>query len=259
MNSSTLLTFALVVSPLAGCASTASQPAAPAKPKPAWVGQPSGPSGARNEYLVGIASSQGAPAAGAQQAAYDRAKKALHDQLDQYAQTLLELLKKNPPADPKELQAAVGAHKALFDSMRSRVQVVEEWRGPDGTVHALARLNLTELMLVVGSSRTWSSGTKQGLMGALSQTIEPPPWVKRGSGRFEGAIYGVGAASTEEIRNFSLCWETADNRARAELAGQLKKVGAGNGSVGTTIRGAQVVDHWLDKSGVLFALVKLQE
>ncbi len=223
------------------------------------MGKPSGPSGDRSEYLVGIATSQGAPAASAQQTAHDRAKKALNDQLDQYAQTLLGLLKKNPPTDPKEMAAAEGAHKALFDSMRSRVQVVEDWRGPDGVFHALARLNLTELMLVVGSSRTWSSGTKQGLMGALSQTIEPPSWVKRGSGRFEGALFGVGAASTQEIRNFSLCWETADNRARAEIANQLKKVGEANGSVGTAVRGAQIVDHWLDKSGVLFALARLEK
>ncbi|RMH31015.1 MAG: hypothetical protein D6690_17525 [Nitrospirae bacterium] len=47
----------------------------------------------------------------------------------------------------------------------------------------------------------------------------PPKWVKQGSGVYneeEKAIYGVGAVVG--IRNEPLAWETAENRARAELA-----------------------------------------
>ena len=52
----------------------------------------------------------------------------------------------------------------------------------------------------------------------------PPTWVKEGSGAMneagDKAIYGVG--SVIGIKNEPLAWETAENRARAELAKSFK-------------------------------------
>ena len=58
------------------------------------------------------------------------------------------------------------------------------------------------------------------LLLALAACGGPPKWVKQGSGAYNDkdtkAFYGVG--SVTGVRNEPLAWDTAENRARAEIA-----------------------------------------
>lgn len=68
--------------------------------------------------------------------------------------------------------------------------------------------------------RFWHCGVILLTVCALNACGGPPTWVEEGSGAFnnDGAkeLYGVG--SVVGVRNEPLAWETAENRARAELA-----------------------------------------
>jgi len=69
--------------------------------------------------------------------------------------------------------------------------------------------------------RVMIMGLVLGLSGcsALSSSTTPPEWVEKGSGVLSKndpkSLYGVGTVTG--IRNVGLAWETAENRARAEL------------------------------------------
>jgi hypothetical protein len=114
-----------------------------------------------------------------------------------------------------------------------------------------------------------------------------PRWVHRGSGAFDGeqgkAFYGVGIV--QGIRNISLARQTADNRARGEIAKMFdlyvaammkdyqRSTTAGNFQASAeeqdvvsaqktitevTLRGVEVRDHWTDPAtGALYALALL--
>ena len=59
----------------------------------------------------------------------------------------------------------------------------------------------------------------------LSACAGPPDWVEEGSGAYniegEKALYGVG--SIVGVKNEPLAWDAAENRARAEIAKNLKR------------------------------------
>lgn len=63
-------------------------------------------------------------------------------------------------------------------------------------------------------------GVAIALIIGLAACGGPPKWVKQGSGAFNDkdskAFYGVG--SVTGVRNEPLAWDTAENRARAEIA-----------------------------------------
>jgi len=63
-------------------------------------------------------------------------------------------------------------------------------------------------------------GVAIALIIGLAACGGPPKWVKQGSGAFNDkdskALYGVG--SVTGVRNEPLAWDTAENRARAEIA-----------------------------------------
>lgn len=104
-----------------------------------------------------------------------------------------------------------------------------------------------------------------------------PEWTIKGGGAFkkdEGKVfYGVGRASAE-IKDKSLRIETADNRARADLQrvfdtytaylmkdyqgddGQLIERACKTFSAGH-LSGVEIVDHYIDKDGTVYALAKL--
>src|SRR5688572_16691909 len=69
-------------------------------------------------------------------------------------------------------------------------------------------------------SRLIGGGVAIALMIGLAACGGPPKWVKQGSGAFNEkdskAFYGVG--SVTGVRNEPLAWDTAENRARAEIA-----------------------------------------
>jgi hypothetical protein len=118
--------------------------------------------------------------------------------------------------------------------------------------------------------------------------IAGPAWTYKGSGAFDDekkgkVFYGVGIASG--IKNKALLFNTADNRARAEVAKVLEtyvaslakdymaSTTAGDMSASseeqhveqalksftkTTLHGARVIDHWIDPGdGTLFALCEM--
>ena len=70
------------------------------------------------------------------------------------------------------------------------------------------------------SSRLVGGGVAVALMIGLVACGGPPKWVKQGSGAYNEkdskGFYGVGSVSG--VRNESLAWDTAENRARAEIA-----------------------------------------
>jgi hypothetical protein len=114
-----------------------------------------------------------------------------------------------------------------------------------------------------------------------------PEWVMKGSGAFDvdgtKVFYGVGAASG--IRNKALLRQTADNRARAEIARTMEiyvaslskdymaSTTAGDMSESSeeqhvetalktftkaTLHGTQIVDRWMDPAdGSMYALCEL--
>ena len=117
--------------------------------------------------------------------------------------------------------------------------------------------------------------------------IKGPAWAVKGSGAFEDqgskVFYGVGLASG--IQNKALLRQTADNRARAEIAkimetyvvalgkdymastmsSDMKKASdeqhvevALKTFTKTTVRGAQIIDRWVDPADkTMYALCKL--
>ncbi len=64
------------------------------------------------------------------------------------------------------------------------------------------------------------TGLAIALLVGLTACGGPPKWVQQGSGAFNEkdskAFYGVG--SVVGVRNEPLAWDTAENRARAEIA-----------------------------------------
>ena len=108
-------------------------------------------------------------------------------------------------------------------------------------------------------------------------TTRGPEWTLKGSGAFakdEGKVfYGVGRASSD-IKDKALRFETADNRARADLQrifdtytaylmkdyqgqdGQLIERACKTFAAGH-LSGVQIVDHHTDKDGTVHALAKL--
>ena len=68
--------------------------------------------------------------------------------------------------------------------------------------------------------RLAGSGLALFLLGGLLACGGPPTWVKKGSGAYneksDKSFYGVG--SVVGVRNEPLAWDTAENRARAEIA-----------------------------------------
>ncbi len=138
------------------------------------------------------------------------------------------------------------------------------------------------------------------LIGLLSLMVVPlgcsgkhklvpgaPDWVNRGSGAFSEAdrkvFYGIGAV--RGISSQTLAMQTADNRARADIARQLDTYVAGlyrdyqsstSGAAGkpsvegqhveeslksvtqTSVHGARIIDHWRDlETDTLYALAHL--
>ena len=115
---------------------------------------------------------------------------------------------------------------------------------------------------------------------------QPPDWVNKGSGAFKGAnekvFYGVGLA--DGMQNLSLQRTTADDRAIANVATQIKSVvkrlkkdyesitAAGKDSierenvdnamkllVNQTVNGARIIDHWEHPGkNVLYALARVE-
>ena len=115
---------------------------------------------------------------------------------------------------------------------------------------------------------------------------QPPDWVNKGSGAFKDAnekvFYGVGLA--DGMQNLSLQRTTADDRAIANVATQIKAVvkrlkkdyesitAAGKDSterenvdnamkllVNQTVNGAKIIDHWEHPGkNVLYALARVE-
>ncbi len=115
---------------------------------------------------------------------------------------------------------------------------------------------------------------------------QPPDWVNKGGGAFKDAkekvFYGVGLA--DGMNNLSLQRTTADNRALANIANQIKTVVKGftkdferfakkNAStteeeivekglklvLNQTVEGARIIDHWEHPGkNVLYALARVE-
>jgi hypothetical protein len=115
---------------------------------------------------------------------------------------------------------------------------------------------------------------------------QPPEWVNKGSGAFKDTnkkvFYGVGLA--DGMRNLSLQRTTADDRAIANVASQIKSVvkrlkkdyesitAAGTDTterenvdnamkllVNETVNGVKIIDHWEHPGrNVLYALARLE-
>ncbi len=135
------------------------------------------------------------------------------------------------------------------------------------------------ILLVAGCSTTPKPSADPASMG--------PAWVMKGSGAFDvekgKVFYGVGVASG--IKNKALLRQTADNRARAEIAKTMEtyvatlskdymaSTTAGDMSKSseeqhvetalktfskTTLHGAEIVDRWMDPSdGTMYSLCEL--
>ncbi|WP_455379004.1 LPP20 family lipoprotein [Petrachloros mirabilis] len=136
-------------------------------------------------------------------------------------------------------------------------------------------------------SKIIGSGIAIMLLMGLVACGGPPKWVKQGSGAFHEkdskAFYGVG--SVIGIKNEPLAWDTAENRARAEIAksfetytGYLMRDYAASTTAGdftrnteeqnveraiktitvTTLSGVRPVDRYKDeKAGAYYVLAKL--
>ena len=95
------------------------------------------------------------------------------------------------------------------------------------------------------------SSPTEAIDAAGAAAVEPAApardWVRRGSGEWEGRLYGVGRVAG--IRNPALALATADNRARAAVAALL---GTADGE--RALGGVQIIDHWRTPDGVLYAL-----
>ena len=148
-------------------------------------------------------------------------------------------------------------------------------------VTILGILLFTGVLMAVGCSSTPDT-TPSADTAAMG-----PPWVMKGSGAFDvdgsKLFYGVGVASG--IRNKALLRETADNRARAEIARTMEvyvaslskdymaSTTAGDMSKSSeeqhvenalktftksTLHGAMIVDRWMDPAdGSMYSLCEL--
>jgi hypothetical protein len=136
-------------------------------------------------------------------------------------------------------------------------------------------------------SRLVGGGVAIALMIGLVACGGPPKWVKQGSGAFNEkdskAFHGVGSVSG--MRNEPLAWDTAENRARAEIAktfeaytGYLMRDYAASTTAGdftrnteeqnveraiktvttTTLSGVRPMERYKDeKTGTYYVLTKL--
>ena len=100
-------------------------------------------------------------------------------------------------------------------------------------------------------------------LSACEGAAESPAWVGRGPS-VDGTgdqvvVYGVGASGS--IRDPSLARTTADNRARASVAQQLRDLGLvpeAGGAVTARMQGIQIVDHWIEPhTRQIYALARL--
>ena len=142
------------------------------------------------------------------------------------------------------------------------------------------------VVFIVSGLLLWGGCQKKPKPSA-DTAIKGPRWVVLGSGAFEDqgnkVFYGVGLASG--ITNKALLRQTADNRARAEIAKILQTYISALGKdymastissdmkkaseeqhvesalktfTKTTVRGAQIVDRWVDPADkVMYSLCKL--
>jgi hypothetical protein len=136
-------------------------------------------------------------------------------------------------------------------------------------------------------SKMIGGGVALVLLIGLAACGGPPKWVKQGSGAFNDkdtkAFYGVGAVTG--VRNEPLAWDTAENRARAEIAktfetytGYLMRDYAASTTAGdftrnseeqnveraiktvttTTLSGVRPIERYKDeKTGTYYVLTKL--
>jgi hypothetical protein len=129
-------------------------------------------------------------------------------------------------------------------------------------------------------------GSKTSGDAPPNTNIAYPAWVTKGSGAFGGeggkAFYGVGLVSG--IKNQALAVQSADNRARAEVAKTMETYSASlskdymasttagdmtasseeqhvENAIKTfsavTLSGVQIVDHWFHPDGTVYALAQL--
>jgi hypothetical protein len=135
--------------------------------------------------------------------------------------------------------------------------------------------------------RFFTLGMATVIMLSLAACGGPPKWVKKGSGVYnednQKAFYGVGSVSG--VKNESLAWDTAENRARAEVAKNfetytaylMRDYAASTNAAdftksteeqnieraiktftATTLNGVRPIERWLDdKSGTYYVLTKL--
>ena len=139
----------------------------------------------------------------------------------------------------------------------------------------------------VNVSKVTCGGMALILLLVLAACGGPPKWVKQGSGAYNDkdtkAFYGVG--SVTGVRNEPLAWDTAENRARAEIAktfetytGYLMRDYAASTTAGdftrnteeqnveraiktvttTTLSGVRPIERYKDdKTGTYYVLTKL--
>ncbi len=132
-----------------------------------------------------------------------------------------------------------------------------------------------------------AAGCHKKPLPSADTAIKGPAWAVKGSGAFEDqgskVFYGVGLASG--IQNKALLRQTADNRARAEIAKIMETYVAALGKdymsstlssdmkkaaeeqhvevalktfTKTTVHGAQIIDRWVDPADkAMYSLCKL--
>lgn len=154
----------------------------------------------------------------------------------------------------------------------------------------MKRYSLLIVALIFSACATGPSGGPGGSQSVLSGVAPDgtPRWVHRGSGAFKGelgkAFYGVGLV--QGIQNEALLRQTADNRARGEIAkifhtkviammkdyqrsttaGDFKSSAEEQDVMAVqktiteaTVRGIELKDHWRDpKTGTYYALAVLE-
>ena len=151
----------------------------------------------------------------------------------------------------------------------------------------MQKRNLMMLVMVLFMGLALMAGCASKPKSSADSAAAGPEWVMKGSGAFDvekgKVFYGVGVASG--IKNKALLRQTADNRARAEIAKTLEtyvasltkdymaSTTAGDMSKSseeqhvetalktftqTTLRGTTIVDRWVDPAdGSMYALCEL--
>ena len=151
----------------------------------------------------------------------------------------------------------------------------------------MRKTNLLILAMVLFMGLSLMAGCASKPKPSADSATAGPEWVMKGSGAFDvekgKVFYGVGVASG--IKNKALLRQTADNRARAEIAKTLEtyvaslakdymaSTTAGDMSKSseeqhvetalktftqTTLRGTAIVDRWVDPAdGSMYALCEL--